>query len=235
MRNIQLLILAAIAMVALGTSTAWYWPILPPIPLSWPTPTPTATSTWTEDWSGVVAARWHGITGGLECAQVETSSLPVGNKLILDCESGALQSYQTWDRRYNITVSGSFRCAEGSPNSYYWCGVAILGQDDPSCQYGEIVLEKESLQDQRGSLTNCSWRSYGTVTAGAWHTYTVQWQAYNRRYVYYMDGLYKGTVSASLTVDPRIDILTVAVAPGESCTCYAHGEYGAITVTGVVK
>ena len=94
-----------------------------------------AAGTWQESWSGL--GNWTGITGGLGCSSVS------GGRLTMTCESGALLSTRTFDRRQNLTVEADVSC-QAAVGDDFWCSLVIWAREDATrAEYASLELASD--------------------------------------------------------------------------------------------
>lgn len=190
-----------------------------------------------------VATRWDYVTQ--HCFDV-----PYSGTLRMSCESGGLVSRQAWDSSKPIDARVWMR-ALPDPNSTtdrFWGGFTLLYRDDPPAgnnwlpEYVEVALERGIAPYNDGDpaahivhLTtpraSACCDKLAAYTPGEWMEVRIVYEP--GQVAYFVNGSLLKTVRVTLGGPVRLDLLCVAVNPGESSPgARALCEFGLLEVRG---
>lgn len=200
-----------------------------PTPSPIPTPHPNQIS-WTENWSDLNPINWSSGQSS-SCRSVANNILAIG--------CGVLQSNLYWDHTQPIIVKGKVSGAGADSSSPYWCGLALLVDDNQT--YGSLGIGHNVAPTGAGNNIIGMVNEWDTVLGfgvdreeGVWHDFIINWQpantwrltanVFNKR-----NEWVNITQSVNRTVSGRlhVGIYTGVFDPPARC------QFGSITITGV--
>lgn len=189
-----------------------------------------------------VAQRWDTITQ--HCFEV-----PYSGTLRMSCESAGILSRQAWDNTQPIDAHVWMRAMPdpSTATDRFWGGFTLLYRDDPPPgqnwlpEYLEVALERGIAPYDDGDPTpyvvhlstpraSACCDRLAAYVPGDWVEVRIVYEPGKVRY--FINGQPLKEVNVTIGGPLRLDLLCVAVNPGESLAGRALCEFGAIEVRG---
>ncbi len=158
---------------------------------------------------------WDGwVPFGAPCSAIE------GSTLHMQCESSGLLSPFMLDLSRPVTVTVQ---ARGTGKDRYWAGLALNSNPQADTPYAEIAIERGIAPYQDNSApwivslatpAGNDWTQQLQAGDTDWHQIAIIYTP--GRAVYVVDGIERGQTVVDLGEVTQVELLCVAVNPGES-------------------
>jgi len=172
--------------------------------------------------------QWSGITGGLQCSRID------GDVLRQECESGALISTTAYDAD-TLTVEAEVLVEPSTAGGPYWAALALnSGDASGDGVYATAILARGIESNSPVGIAMASVSSTGraetlaTAEPGIWRRVRVVAQP---SAAYVTIGQVTQRYAVTLPRPLRVELLCVAVRPGESSAARARCQWRNLSIT----
>lgn len=174
---------------------------------------------------------WQSITGGKACTTVDYKVL------IMQCESGGLYRVQSIDTTRPIAIEALVR-GEPIVGDRFWAGIALNSDLAGDTHYAELAIERGiAPYDYDSHIHIVQLTSSGNPMtqalnnepqAGLWHHLRIEYQPCRATYI--VDGVKQAESRVCLNPNAVVELLCVAVNPGESGAGRARCQFSDLKI-----